>query len=97
MMAAPAQPAGKSGGSVSEDRSGPLEPDQIPSSSMFSPLGCACPLGEESASSRRRHQERKLRMLTFWRDGLERQLAAVNAAMATLERQMERDQPAAQG
>jgi hypothetical protein len=28
---------------------------------------------------------------------LESQLAAVNAAMATLERQMERDQPAAQG
>jgi hypothetical protein len=63
---------------------------------MFSPLGCGCPVAEESASSRRRYQERKLRMLTFWRDGLERQLAAVNAAMATLERQMERDQAAAQ-
>ena len=61
---------------------------------MFSPLGCACPFGEESASSRRRHQERKLRLLSAWRDGLERQLAAVNAAMATLERQMERDQTA---
>jgi hypothetical protein len=63
---------------------------------MFSPLGCGCPFVEESTSSRRRHQERKLRLLTFWRDGLERQLAAVNAALATLERQMERDQSAAQ-
>lgn len=35
-------------------------------------------------------------MLTLWRDALERQLAAVNAAMTTLERQMERDRAAAQ-
>jgi hypothetical protein len=35
-------------------------------------------------------------MLTFWRDGLERQLAAVTAAMATLEQQMERDRASAQ-
>jgi hypothetical protein len=64
---------------------------------MFSPLGCGCLSGEEFTSQRRRHQERKLRLLMAWRDGLERQLAAVNAAMATLERQMERDQPAPQG
>ena len=38
---------------------------------------------------RRRHQERKHQMLTFWRDGLERQLAAINAALSTLERQMQ--------
>jgi len=43
-----------------------------------------------------RYQESKLRMLTFWRDGLERQLAAVTAAMATLEQQMERDRGSAQ-
>ena len=30
-------------------------------------------------------------MLTFWRDGLERQLAAVNASLDTLKQQMERD------
>jgi len=30
-------------------------------------------------------------MLTLWRDGLERQLAAVTAAMETLQRQMDRD------
>lgn len=30
-------------------------------------------------------------MLSFWRDGIERQLAAVNAAISTLERQMQRD------
>jgi hypothetical protein len=38
-----------------------------------------------------RHQERKLRMLRFWRDGAERQLAALEAAISTLERQMQRD------
>ena len=30
-------------------------------------------------------------MLQFWRDSVERQLAAVNASISTLERQMERD------
>lgn len=64
---------------------------------MFPPLGCCSGYGEDPALRLVRHQERKLRMLTFWRDGLERQLAAVNAAMATLERQMERDRPSAQG
>jgi hypothetical protein len=37
---------------------------------------------------RRQHQERKLHSLRFWRDGLERQLAALNASISTLERQM---------
>lgn len=37
---------------------------------------------------RRAHQERKLQTLIFWRDGLERQLAAINAAISTLQRQM---------
>lgn len=32
-------------------------------------------------------------MLRFWRDGAERQLAALDAAISTLERQMRRDQP----
>lgn len=31
-------------------------------------------------------------MLSFWRDGLERQLAAITAAINTLEQQMHRDQ-----
>jgi|TARA_B100002052_G_scaffold4978_1_gene4288 hypothetical protein len=30
-------------------------------------------------------------MLTFWRDGLERQLAGLNATIATLQDQMQRD------
>jgi hypothetical protein len=30
-------------------------------------------------------------MLQFWRDGVERQLAAVNAAISTLEQQIVRD------
>ena len=57
---------------------------------MLPPFGC-CPGQAEGLDPLRRHQERKLRMLTFWRDGLERQLAALNAAISTLERQMDRD------
>ncbi len=30
-------------------------------------------------------------MLRFWRDGAERQLAALNAAIKTLQEQMDRD------
>ena len=45
----------------------------------------------ESSSWRSHHQQRKLEMLRFWRDGLERQLAAVTAAMTTLEGQIQRD------
>jgi hypothetical protein len=59
----------------------------------FLPCGCA----GDGSFSRRQHQERKLRMLRFWRDGLERQLAATDAAIITLERQMERDAGAAAG
>ncbi|MCU0528605.1 MAG: sigma factor SigF [Cyanobium sp. Prado107] len=58
---------------------------------MFPPLGC-CGDDGPSGSGMRRHQERKLRMLRFWRDGAERQLAALDAAISTLERQMQRDQ-----
>jgi hypothetical protein len=32
-------------------------------------------------------------MLTFWRDGAERQLAALNAAISTLEQQIQRNPP----
>jgi len=58
-------------------------------------LSLLCPTSSptDATSCRRRHQERKQRMLRAWRDGLERQLAAVNAALSTLEQQMERDQP----
>ena len=55
---------------------------------MFPPFfGCAD--GGNAAQCRRRHQQRKHQTLTFWRDGLERQLAAINAAISTLERQMQ--------
>jgi hypothetical protein len=57
---------------------------------MIPPFACCSGL-EENGSARRRYQERKLRMLSAWRDGLERQMAAVSAAISTLERQMERD------
>ena len=46
-------------------------------------------------SRKRHHQKRKMAMLTFWRDGLERQLSAINAAINTLEQQVERDSQAA--
>ena len=39
----------------------------------------------------RRYQERKQAMLKFLRDRLERQLAAVNASLATLDQQIQRD------
>jgi len=57
---------------------------------MFPPFFCNS-TPEEAKESRRRHQERKLRTLTFWRDGLERQLAALQAAISTLEQQIARD------
>jgi hypothetical protein len=63
---------------------------------MFTPFACCTPLAEDPGVRHLRYQEGKLRMLTFWRDGLERQLAAVTAAMATLEQQMERDRASAQ-
>jgi hypothetical protein len=63
---------------------------------MFPPFGC-CGCAESGGDARLRHQERKHRMLTFWRDGIERQLAAVNAAISTLEQQMRRDRPDPQG
>jgi len=50
-----------------------------------------CDGSSDSTSRRRHHQERKMAMLSFWRDGLERQLAAINASIDTLKKQMERD------
>lgn len=58
---------------------------------MFPPFSCCG--AADAADGLRRHQERKLRLLTFWRDGVERQLAALNAAISTLERQMQRGKP----
>ena len=60
---------------------------------MMPPMGC-CKGAADGVDFRRRHQQRKLQMLSFWRDGLERQLAALNAAISTLEAQMRRDAPA---
>lgn len=57
---------------------------------MLPPFGC-CGSGADPRQAWYHHQERKLRMLRYWRDGLERQLAAAEAAISTLERQMQRD------
>ncbi len=62
---------------------------------MFPPIGC-CGGVEDGDAYRRRHQQRKLQMLTFWRDGAERQLAALNAAISTLEQQIQRNKPESQ-
>tara|TARA_R100000008_G_C3567947_1_gene160254 strand:- start:144 stop:320 length:177 start_codon:yes stop_codon:yes gene_type:complete len=37
------------------------------------------------------HQKWRLKMLNFWRDRLEQRMAGVDAAIATLVKQMERD------
>lgn len=58
---------------------------------MFPPLDC---MSCADADWQQKQKSRKLRMLRFWRDGLERQLAAVSAAISTLEQQIERDQSA---
>lgn len=63
--------------------------EQLPIYRMFPPFGCS-PCAD--SEWQRHHQERKLRMMRFWRDGLERQIAAVTAAISTLEQQIERDQ-----
>jgi hypothetical protein len=57
---------------------------------MIPLFGC-CPVPEaDHHQALQRHQQRRLRMLCFWRDGVERQLAALNAAISTLEQQMQR-------
>ena len=58
---------------------------------MIPPFGY-CSGSESGASALRRYQERKLRLLSFWRDGIERELAELNAAIRTLQQQMPRDQ-----
>lgn len=55
---------------------------------MLPPFLCTAPTG---SGWREQHQKRKLEMLQFWRDGLERQLAAINASISTLEGQISRD------
>lgn len=67
-----------------------LEPQRLKSSYMPLPFLSCCP-GPTAAFGHRQHQERKLKMLTHWRDAAERQLAALNAAISTLQQQMERD------
>jgi hypothetical protein len=58
---------------------------------MF-PFPCQIPLDPGAAWSQ--HQDHKLRLLSAWRDATERRLAALNAAISTLEQQIARDRPA---
>ncbi len=55
---------------------------------MLPPFLCS---SASSSDWRKHHQSRKLEMLRFWRDGVERQLAAINASISTLEDQIARD------
>jgi hypothetical protein len=57
---------------------------------MLPPFVCCGP-DDDASTGMRRHQQRKMRMLTFWRDAVERQLAAINASISTLQQQIERD------
>ncbi len=68
-----------------------LEPTWFDYFPMFLMPDC-CWNDTDLKSSRARHQRRKLYMLKGWHDAVERQLAAVTAAIGTLEAQMERDQ-----
>lgn len=53
-------------------------------------LGCCPGPDGDPQQAMRRYQQRRLRLLRFWRDGAERQLAALDAAISTLEQQMQR-------
>ena len=57
---------------------------------MFNPF--ACSTNSDASQRHRQYQQRKLEMLRFISDGLERRLAAVKASMQTLEDQIQRDQ-----
>jgi len=62
---------------------------------MFPAFPCCGP-EHSPLEAHARHQRRKLSMLKGWRDAVERQMAAVNAAISTLEQQMQRDGTSAQ-
>lgn len=57
---------------------------------MF-PAFCDCSAAGQGADPWTRHRQRKLRLLRAWRDQLERQLAALDGSITTLQRQLERD------
>tara|TARA_R100001530_G_scaffold52862_1_gene39051 strand:+ start:7320 stop:7502 length:183 start_codon:yes stop_codon:yes gene_type:complete len=46
----------------------------------------------KSKMSPKDHQKWRLRMLNFWRDRLEQRMAGIDASIATLVKQMERDE-----
>ncbi len=50
----------------------------------------SCDFPKSTSSRRIRYQMRKLNMMKFYRDSLERRLSAMNASISTLESQIER-------
>ncbi len=92
----PVRNRGREAGASPIGRSIPLEPTNPADFVMIPPFGCC--IGDASdPGALQRYRERKLRMLSFWRDGIERQLAALNGAITTLEQQIQRDRPNPQG
>jgi len=45
-----------------------------------------------SENTRQKYQQRRLTLLRYWRDALERRIAAVDASINTLEDQIKRDE-----
>lgn len=56
----------------------------------------SCPTAIDPRTAWSQHQAHKLRLLTAWRDATERRLAALNAAISTLQQQIARDSAAAE-
>ena len=60
---------------------------------MFPTFCCSYPSQYKfSEESRTHYYRRKLQMLKFWREGIERQLAAIDASITTLQSQIDRNQ-----
>ena len=56
---------------------------------MFNPMCCLN--SAEKESMHKNYQMRKMSMLKFWKDGLEQQLASINATINKIQEQIDRD------
>ncbi len=55
-------------------------------------MGQYCSPYSDSKSRKERFQKRKLGILEYYRDSLERRLSAINASIKTLKQQMEKSE-----
>ena len=51
----------------------------------------SCQSSMDYSERKKRYQQRKLQMLIFIRDAIERRLAAINASITTLNSQIDKD------